>query len=333
MLILAVGLAILALTLIDVAITTLTMQGAGPLSSRVMRNIWGAALMVHRRWPSHRVLSAGGVCGVLLNALMWVLLLWVAWSLVFLSAGAAIVDSSTGEPADLWARVYYAGFTLFTLGLGDYRPIGSLWQVLTAVCVGNGLLVLTLTVTYLVPVVSAAVEKRRLAALLACLGGTPEQMLRQNWDGQSFGALGSSLMQLSPLILHQSQQHLAYPALHYFHSRHPETALPVRLAALDETLTVLLFAAAREARPDRSALLQVRAAIAMFLEVIAPADRATVTEAPGGLCLDGLEGIPSEAGPRYREALPGLADRRRRMLGLVLYDGWAWEDISGPVRS
>jgi hypothetical protein len=58
-------------------------------------------------------------------------------------------------------------FTLFTLGVGDYRPNGAFWQMLTALCAADGLLTITLSVTYFVPLVSAATRKRQIAASIS----------------------------------------------------------------------------------------------------------------------------------------------------------------------
>ena len=52
-----------------------------------------------------------------------------------------------------------AGFTAFTLGVGDYIPNGQPWEVLTAIAVVSGLGLTTLAIIYLVPVVSAVTAR------------------------------------------------------------------------------------------------------------------------------------------------------------------------------
>lgn len=329
MVLLILGVVALTMALVDIVVTTITMQGAGPLSGRIMGWTWRGLLAIHRRNPSHRMMTAGGIGIIAFTVVFWVLLLWTGWSLVFLSSDGAIVRDGTGDPADFWTHVYYAGYTLFTLGLGDYRPTGAVWQVLTAVCVANGLLALTLSVSYMVPVVSAAVEKRQLAVLIACLGGSPEQILRRNWHTEGFASLGQLLMQLSPLIVKQSQQHLAYPVLHYVHSGHHDTALPLRLAALDETLTVLEHGVKPEARPDPGLLMQIRSAITVFLNTFEAARLEPEPEAPPAFPLESVGELPVAPGASYDGALNGLQQRRRLMLALVRNDGWSWDEISG----
>lgn len=324
------GTLVISVALWDIIVTTLTGRGAGPVSSWSAKWLWSGLLSVHGFSGSQRLLAGGGVAVVISSVLFWVLLLWAGWSLVFLASGGAIVAASTGQPADIWSTVYYAGFSLFTLGLGDYKPVGALWQVLTALCAANGLLAMTLAVTYLVPVLSAAAQKRQLAATVAALGATPSGLLRRNWNGHDFKGLGKPLSQLYPTILSLAQQHLAYPSLHYFHSIDPEASISVRLAALDETLRILDHAVRPEARPDKTALMLTRQAISLFLQVL---ESAHITAAAREPQAPSLESVPQEAllqeGIPMEAALAEAAEHRRLMLGFVQNDGWSWDEVDG----
>lgn len=332
MLLIAVGFCLIALASLDIAVTTLTTHGAGPLSSRLMQWLW-AMLIGSKGGRRQALLPRGGLIVLTVALLTWVLLLWGGWSAVFWGSGGAIVDTRTGTPAEGLTYVYYAGFTLFTLGLGDYKPVGSLWQVLTAVCAANGLLALTLSVTYLVPVMSAAAEKRRLALTIAALGGTPSETLRRHWDGNGFGPLGTALAQLTPALILNGQQHLAYPAIHYFHSPVPAASLPLRLAALDDMLTMLQHGVAPSARPPEPVLLQARFAVTTLLDAlrsahISPADAPAPAPSLGQLA---QAGIPVVAADRFEQAVAAHSDRRRLMRSLVENDGWTWDDVGRPA--
>lgn len=229
---LAAGLTLLAIVGRDVFITSLTLRGGGSLVIWLARGLWGAALALHRRRASHGLLTLAGGLTAASTLLAWMLLLWGGWSLVFAAAGLAIVDASTGEPAGLWARVYYAGYSTFTLGLGDYRPLGAAWQLATAASAAVGLVGATLAITYLVPTLSAAVQRQSLAGQIWLLGATPQEVARA--AARNPEAFASELTSLRSQILDSARQHLAYPILNYFHAEDPRFALPLRLAVLQE---------------------------------------------------------------------------------------------------
>ncbi len=325
-LLLLAGLILLAFTLFDIIITTLTTRGAGPLAGRLMDGLWGLLCAVQRRRDSgHGVLSGGGTAIVLSVVLVWVALLWAAWAMVFLSVPGAVVGSLTAEPADAVSVIYFAGFTLFTLGLGDYVPAAGIWQILAALCSGNGLLTLTLSATYLVPVASAAAEKRHLAGVVHTLGATPAGILLRHWNGRDFAQLEAPLNDLSAMIVLQAQQFLAYPALHYFHSSDPRTSLSLRLVALDEALTVLRHAVPQRHRPPDAVMARTHAAVDMFLtgarvtptaDPAPPPDVALLVEVGVPVNLDALRALPTET-----------QEHRRRLGGLLRKDHWAWQDI------
>ena len=104
---------------------------------------------------------------LLAAVLMWTLLLWAGWALVFLASEGAVIGASSGAPADAWARVYFVGYTLVTLGLGAYPPAGPAAQLATTAASLSGLVVLTLAISYILPVLQAAVHRRATAAPLS----------------------------------------------------------------------------------------------------------------------------------------------------------------------
>ncbi len=164
----------------------------------------------------------GSLCLLSISA-SWIALLWLGWWLLFTAHPASIVHSSTGAVASATERVYFIGFTLFTLGNGDFVPTGRT----LAGGDGAGLierpLFVTLSITYLTPVLSATMDKRQLAAVIHDLGVTPTEIVANSWDGEGFDDLMSQLsLSIGPKLHLHAERHLAYPVLHYFHSRDPE---------------------------------------------------------------------------------------------------------------
>lgn len=141
----ALGAVVLFLAAFDLFITVLTTRGGGPISTRLAATCWRMVLALHRRRGSHKIVGYAGAFIALLSIFVWIVLFWAGWLLIFSAAPDSVVRATTGEAADIWARVYFSGYTLFTLGLGDYRPDGALWQVLTALAVGNGFMVISLS--------------------------------------------------------------------------------------------------------------------------------------------------------------------------------------------
>lgn len=141
-----VGLGLVGVALVDLVWTTIAAgSGAGPVTRRLARSAWQAALAVHRRRPSHRFLTAAGVGVVVVVLLTWIATVVAGWSLVFLSSGSAVL-TSTGEPADALDRLYFTGYTVFTPGNGEFRPTTGPWQLATVAATGTGLVLITLAI-------------------------------------------------------------------------------------------------------------------------------------------------------------------------------------------
>jgi len=159
----AIGGIIVILVLWDVVKTTLLLQGAGPLNRRLSNSIWRGCLAVHHRLPGHFFLSVAGVCILLASVSLWILLYWIGWSLIFSMSEMAVISAQNEVPASFWQRIYYVGFTFITLGIGDFKAGSALWEIITVILSISGFFIVTLVITYLLPVVSSAVEQRQLA--------------------------------------------------------------------------------------------------------------------------------------------------------------------------
>lgn len=322
------GVLMLGVLAVEVFVTTLTMRGSGPLTGRVADACWRAFLSIHRGRSAHRLLAFGGGAIAVLTLALWILVLWAGWALIFAGAPDAVVDSS-GRPADLWSRIYFAGFNIFTLGLGDFRPVGAAWQIATALSSASGLVAITLAISYLLPVLSQAVSRQALAAQIGLLGETPSDVARDAWR-LGPDAFAGRLSGLAAGVLRQGRQHLAYPALHYFHASDPRFALPLRLAVLHEGLLMVAHGLrADDAHATSPACGDLLEAIGLFLDSIGDDVLGRVEDVPPPPSLSPLAaaGAPTTAQPRFAEALEPCRRRRRLLRGLVEHDGWRWEDL------
>ena len=332
---LILGLVLLAVISSDVLVTTLTLRGGGFLTNRLSSWLWHGATKMHRYNTNHRLLAAIGLLLVLSMAFLWYFMTWVAWSLIFNSFQDAIINASDKEPASIWGRIYFTAYTLTTLGRGDYQPQTTFWHLLTGLAAANGFFLVTLSIAYLFPVVSAAIQKRSLAMYISTLGGTGDKILTNTWNGKDFGNLDQHLIALSPLIIGLSEQHLAYPVLHYFHTKERSRCLPLSLAALDEAMTLLQYAIPPENRPDPAALNTARRACAAFIKTlksdyIVPADSEPPL-IPLQLLRD--RGIPTVSDRDFWQATSYINKRRRLLFSLVRNDGWSWDAVASSITT
>ena len=310
------GLAVVGAVLGDALWTTVSAQGGGPLSRRLSAGLWAA--LTWRAGPRARRRQIAGVAALLASTALWIGLLWTGWTLAFAAEPASVVSSSTRAPADVWERIYYVGFTLFTLGTGDFVPGGDLWRVLTALAALSGLFLVTLAITYLLPVLQATVAKRQLAASISALGQTGGEIATLAADAPT-GMARQAERIATDLALH-TERHLVYPVLHYFESGERSTALAPNLAALSDAV-LLMEALPGDRRPDAVALAELRSALGGYLDTVhgayvGAADAPPATpRVPDGLGADG---------PTVERLTGGRSRDRRRLLALVRQGGWDW---------
>lgn len=329
------GVALLVLTWADIIKTTLTLRGAGPVTSRMAKHVSGLVRLAFRTTGKRSTLARGGPAIAILTVASWILLEWAAWTLIISTDPAAVVKSQGGQQADVWARIYYAGYSFFTLGLGDYRPQGAVWQVLTNLMAASGFLTISLCATYLVPIVSAVVSKRQAAIYISALGKTPQDILLAGWNGKDFSGLKSNLSSLAPTVIEIGQQHLAYPMLHYYYGRCREEALALQMVVLDEALTLLEVAVGPEVRLPKTTMSPAVEGIGSFLGSLDRMHIRSASEAPPAPSLEPLRraGIPVISDSEFQDAINRKAPRRRVSQSLLDDSGWDWQEVVGPTRS
>lgn len=328
----AAGALVIVTALVDVIWTTVAAgSGAGPLTGRIAGGLWQLALAGHRRSPSQARLSLAGVATVVSVLVMWVVLVFVGWLLVFTASAGAVRTTDTGVSADLAARIYFVGYTLFTLGNGDYFPGDGTWQLATVLATLTGLVLVTLSITYLVPVASAVAQRRQLAAYITSLGASPSDVLTRSWTGSGFGSLSQHLVSLTALVHGARQHHLTYPILHYFHSQERESAAAPAMTTLSGTLHLLRHAVAAD-HPDPAAVDALDEAIGTFLATLSKAYIHPSEEAVPPPTLDHLRrtGLPIVDDTAYASATAATLERRRMLAAFLRNDGWPIDEGAPP---
>ena len=322
---LAVGVLLLASVIVDLLWTTLWVEGgAGPLTSLLMAWTWRTLRQFGE--SDSRVLTLSGPIILVAGLAMWIILLWGGWTLIFVSGESSIIDTLNRGPISWSDWVYFSGYTIFTLGNGDFAPQEGIWQVMTALATASGMLFVTLSVTYVLNVLSAVTQKRSFASGVSGLGEYGTEILFTSWNGEEFEGLDLPLNTFTTQLNTLTSNHKAYPILHYFHSKQTGQSPTVSAAILDETLSLLQFGLSKRSHPSNTILKNARSSVESYLETlqnsfIEPADRSPSPPDLNPLCERGLPAVSYE---EFSATLTGIKQRRQTLLGLVESNEREW---------
>jgi hypothetical protein len=324
-LVLALGVAILVVAMIDPLWTTIWIDGhAGPLTRRFGQAIDRLLALIAR--DDHRLLSLAGPVVLITTVLFWALMLWTGWVVLFSADTGALVDPHTKVRATLAGRIYFTGYTMFTLGNGDFAPQGGFWQIASSAASLSGLFFLTLSVTYVLAVIEAVVAMRSFASQVWTLGHSAEELVATCWRGSGFPDVELQIVSITEQLNAVSEQHQAYPMLHYYHAERLPQSVSVSVAIFDDALTIWEFLVPMDVRPAPAALRCARDSVRQFLDGLRDAQIGESRNEPPWIDLAALR----EAGVRvldYDAMDRGgneLEVRRRHLLGFLEKECRAW---------
>lgn len=227
---LAIGLAIVLLTLRDV-FDTVVVPGGSRASLHVARRLLHVLLPVWRKLRPNRGITTTFAPVLLVGAfVIWSALMLLGFGLMALAVG----DRFNPPVRSLADGAYLAGSSMVTLGLSGTVALGpARWVVVAAgFC---GLAAITMAVTYLLEVQSSVSRRDVGIYKLNTAGGDPPSALTLL---ETYAALGSE--REVPNILQQSrdwcttvhQSHASHPSLIYFRSTGTGAGWPAALGAL-----------------------------------------------------------------------------------------------------
>lgn len=318
------GMSLLIVAAIDLLWTTLWVEGgAGPLTARLMRRTW----KLLRRFGSYspRIRTLAGPVVLALGLGMWIALLWGGWMFVFASAENTLRDTIDAGPISWAERFYFVGYSLFTMGNGDFAPRDGLWQILTALMTASGMLLVTLSITYIISVLDAVSQKRTFARNVSGLGLDGESIVATTWNGDGFDDVALPLNRITTALNELTSNHKAYPILHYFYTDDREAAAVLSVASLDDALTLWQRATPEENRPSDSILENARSSVHSYLDTVSTF--ATPSEEhppPPDLTALREADVPTVSDEEFDDALDDLDERRRAMHGLIQADSRQW---------
>lgn len=329
MICLLIGVMIIGMSIFDL-LWTAFVEGAGPLSLRAMIVVGRIQKNLRMRIRSREIIPWAGLTVVLANLAMWTVLLWIGWTFIFSSFSGAVVTANTHQPADVWQRIYFVGSTLFTLGIGDLIPQGHAFEILTDLCSASGFFVFGAALAYLVPVISAATQKRSIAVYIWSLGHNPSDIIYRAWNGSDSSELANHFDALIPQLLMLGELHLTYPVLHFFHSPKRASSAGANIAMLDEALSILEFGLNQTCGVQVARVHSVREAINQYVVTLSPVLKYVRSSGPPPTpSLEVLRqgGLPAKPQGEYDEAIRNQMERRQLLQRMARMEGWSWEHI------
>ena len=327
---LLLGIIILLASIYDILYTALVSNGAGIGTRWLSRKIWSLLFFLSGKNAKSKLLGHSGMIIIIAILAIWVLIVWTATSMIYISHEESVVSSDTRLPTDAINKIYFTGYTLSTLGIGNYVPNGHVWEIYTAGISFFGLILLTLSISYIIPTLSADLQKRNLCIYVSSLGESPEKVIINGWNGKDLSNLTTHFHKISQQIMLYGQHHLAYPILHYYHSNNPLESPAMALTALDEALTIILLYIPEHLRPTSLSLFILRRSINSYLQTLHDAFIKPLDKSPPPPDLKHLAdaGIPLKNTDNVKSDYEELSDRRKLLAALVFNDGWRWEDMT-----
>lgn len=233
---LILGVIILLVVIYDFFYTTLSGSGAFFISKSVSG-------MAHRlllwlsRFFGRKIFSLSGMAVNLSVLAVWVMLVWAGLLLIYSYNPEAIINSS-GRAANTVERLYFTGYILSTLGIGNFKPTTAYFEVITSIFSFFGFVFFTTAMTYLMQVTSAVMHKRSLALTINNLGNDPASLVNNLINSDKVLTL-QQINTLQQLIDRHSTNHQAYPVLHYYTNPQLDSSLSIKISRLYEAISIL----------------------------------------------------------------------------------------------
>ncbi len=241
------GVLFLVFGFIDMISTTVvTSDGGGLVTRRTINYAWRAWRWVSNLTGLH--ISLAGAPILVMVFVQWLLALLLGW---------ALLARALTPPAPLFDQV----LSLLSLAIGRGTPPCD-FPAWMAIGVGmSGVVLVSLTISYVIAVVGAIAYTRHVAVHLLTLGSTPTAVFNRSYAGDAPAPkFELHLISLTPLITFVATKTLAFPVIDVFQPSNPAQAISVRLGCVVKGLAM--------AHEDDSIELIPRAAEQPFLEAV-----------------------------------------------------------------
>ncbi|WP_245905203.1 potassium channel family protein [Pontibacter mucosus] len=326
------GALIFTLIALDIIKTTFSSSGGGRITELVSRAVWKTFFSVSGKEGKSKLLEYAGPSILTCTLLTWVLGLWAGLFLLLLSDPDSVINSTTLSSASPLEKLYYAGFTLSTLGVGDYVASNDVWRIITSVTAFSGLAFITASLTYFVQVLSAVGLQSKLSLYINSMGKSPQQILVNSWDGKGFSSFFDNVSDICQMLMQHTVNHHSFPVIHYFHNCQPKLSVAPAVALLEEAHQLLKQAVLQDVIKSEVKMTMLQTALDSYLEMVkgsflkntSPQEAAPIPD------IGKMEekGVPIKNREEVEQTFKqNLKDRRRLLTSLLEMDGWSWKEV------
>jgi hypothetical protein len=228
-----IGTSLVLVSLVDIFLTVLHPRSeSNLLSIPVARILWRCfCTLAEGSAKRHdRILSYAGPTIMVMLVGVWVLLLLVGFTLIVWPAlGTAIQAEQGGTPTDFFTALYYAGFSLGTLGTGDLVPQVATYRLLIVLKSLLGFSVFTLVLSYVLSVYNALTSRNTFALSLhyrTADTADSAELLARLAAGNDTNSLQRDISDIAKELINLLELNNSYPLLLYFRYRQTYYALP-----------------------------------------------------------------------------------------------------------
>ena len=242
-----IGAAVVTLMLLDVFFTVLfPASGHGPVRKPLAWTVWHVFHLLSIMTAGQRrrnLLSYSGPVLFTINFMAWLVLLVIGWAMIYKPALGAEITASSGLTDPSWVTaIYYSGFNVTTLGVGDVSAKTGLYRLLTVTEAATGFAFFSLVITYFLSVYSELTSRNAFAQGLHHLTGQTgdaAELLARLADEPELTTVRNHLSSKADFLRQIYQTHRFYPILRFFYYRESYCALPrILLLALDTATLV-----------------------------------------------------------------------------------------------
>jgi hypothetical protein len=325
----AIGLIITILIVADLIFTVLSPNGSGFITGKITRWFWRILLALTGGNGKAHILNHAGITILFSLILLWVFIIWLGNTLMFYSDPQSLIDPIKNRYVTSFIdKLYYSGYVLSSMGNGDYNPASPGWKFYVGLISYTGVIYISLSISFLIPVVEGVTLKRKLAVEIAEIGLNPREMIGRHYQNSNFNSFITRAYSLKSDIIRLGQTHLAYPIIHYFHSDKKYESISISLTALDETISILKNSLTDDQIGDTGKLDEVRKSISYYLTAlkiayIEPEDAEPEVQNTGHV----FQGLSISPVNRVSSQYENINDRRRLLLAYLQNDGWSWKDM------
>lgn len=205
------GLLVVLAILFDFLMTTISIRSSGPIAKYASAAV---ARLLDLAPEDGLVAQYQGPVILILVACLWIAGLWFGWSLVFVGGQAELLDRNE-VPGSLEDIISFTGSTISTMGLGVLTPKAAGWHAVTVLSSITGMVVLTLSVTYVLNVTQVATQSRAFCRQLDKLTEAVRRLSRH--DGAALLLSMDDTLNDSASFLRQSRT--CFPLATYYDRR------------------------------------------------------------------------------------------------------------------